>query len=161
MSEKIKNIWLSFIPVAVTGFICSYFTRQGVAGWYSQMITSSLTPPNYVFSTAWSIIYLLLFISFYRILATPHRLRNKAVRLFIQQLFIQILWCVLFFYLKQPLLGAIVMLWLIYTVFSMIRVFLQINVIAGILNYFYFLYICFATFLNFAFLYHNGYIINI
>ena len=161
MSEKLKNLLLSILPVVFTGVICSYFTRQGVQGWYSQMLTSELTPPNYIFSFAWSLIYLLLMISFYRILSTPHQLRSKAILLFTEQLFIQILWCVLFFYFKQPLLGAIIMLWLIYTVFLMIRIFLQINVIAGTLNYFYFLYICFATFLNFAFLYYNGYIVNI
>ena len=161
MSEKLKNLLLSILSVVITGSICSYFSRQGVSGWYSQMITSNLTPPNYVFSAAWSIIYILLIISFYRILETPHRLRSEAVNLFAEQLLIQILWCVLFFYFKQVLLGAVIMLWLIYTVFLMIRTFLQIDVIAGSLNYFYFLYICFATFLNFSFLYYNGYIVNI
>ena len=155
MSEKVKNVLLSIIPIMITGALCSYLTRTGVAGWYSQMAKSSATPPNYIFSLAWSIIYLLLIISFYRILAHPNTDKSYALRLYWQQLILQVLWCFLFFDARLPLMGGLVILWLVFTVYRMIRAFLKIDIIAGSLNYFYFLYICFASFLNWSFLYAN------
>ena len=156
MSDKIKNLLLSIVPVVITGAICSYFTRTGVAGWYSQMSTSSVTPPNYVFSLAWSIIYICLIISFYRILNTSNTDKAYAIRLFWVQLIIQILWCVLFFGAQMPLVGGLIILCLVWMVFKMIRAFLKIDKIAAMLNLFYFCYICFASFLNWSLLYANN-----
>ena len=70
MSEKSKNLLLAIIPVVITGALCSYFSRTGVSGWYSKMATSTITPPNYIFSLVWSIIYICLILSVYRILAS-------------------------------------------------------------------------------------------
>ena len=156
MSEKSKNLLLSIVPVVITGTLCSYFTRSGVAGWYSQMATSTATPPNYVFSLAWSIIYLGLMISFYRILNATNTDKSCAIRLFWMQLVIQVVWCVVFFAMQMPLIGGLVILWLVWTVFKMIRAFLKIDKTAAVLNLFYFCYICFASFLNWSFLYANN-----
>ena len=156
MSDKIKNLLLSIIPVIVTGAVCSYFTRAGVAGWYSQMATSQMTPPNYVFSIAWSIIYICLMISVYRILNAADNNKSYALRLYWQQLIIQILWCVLFFGEQMPLIGGILILWLVLTVFQMICTFWKIDKPAAWLNLFYFCYICFASYLNWSFLYANN-----
>ena len=160
MSNKLKNILLSIIPVVVTGAICSYITRTGVAGWYAQMATSSVTPPNYVFSIAWSIIYICLMISFYRILTSADTNKACAIRLFWQQLILQVLWCSLFFGAQMPLIGGLVILWLIWVVFKMIRAFHCIDKASAFLNSFYFLYICFAAYLNWSFLYANNLIIT-
>lgn len=156
MSKKIKNILLSVIPVIITAVLCSYFTQKGVRGWYSEMATSTITPPNYIFSIAWGLIYICLIFSFYRILSAPNTDKAFAVRLFWQQLIIQILWCILFFGAQMPLIGGLIILWLVWTVFKMINAFSHIDKIAGVLNYFYFLYIFFATFLNWSFLYANN-----
>ena len=156
MSNKLKNILLSIIPVVITGGICSYFTRTGVAGWYAQMATSSVTPPNYVFSIAWSIIYIGLILSFYRILQSHDNNKSYATRLYWQQLIIQILWCGLFFGAKLPLIGGVVILWLVLTVFQMICAFVKIDKLAAGLNIFYLCYICFASYLNWSFLYVNN-----
>ncbi|MBQ8465346.1 MAG: tryptophan-rich sensory protein [Alphaproteobacteria bacterium] len=156
MSDKVKNILLAIIPVIIVGGLCSYITRTGVAGWYAQMAKSSLTPPNYVFSVAWSIIYILLMISFYRLLSHVSTEKASAYRFYWQQLILQVLWCFLFFKAKLPLIGGLVILWLVITVFRMILAFLKIDKTAGFLNIFYLLYICFASFLNWSFLYRNA-----
>ena len=156
MSEKAKNILLTIIPVIITGLICSYFTRSGVAGWYGKMATSALTPPNYVFSIAWSIIYICLMLSFYRILQSPNTNKSYATRLYWQQLIIQVLWCGLFFGAELPLTGGVVILWLVLTVFKMICTFWKIDKPAAYLNIIYLCYICFASYLNWSFLYVNN-----
>ena len=156
MTNKLKNLLLSIVPVVITGAVCSYFSRTGVEGWFATMRENSYMPPNYVFSTAWSVIYICLMISFYRILSSTYPDKTLAVRLYWQQLILQILWCIVFFGMQMPLIGGLIILWLIIAVFRMIRAFLKISTFAGSLNYFYFLYICFAAFLNWAFLYGNS-----
>ena len=156
MSEKAKNLLLTIIPVVITGALCSYFSRTGVSGWYSKMATSTITPPNYIFSLAWSIIYICLILSVYRILASSDTNKAYALRLYWQQLILQVLWCVLFFGMQLPLIGGVIILWLVLTVFQMICAFWKIDKAAACLNIFYFCYICFASFLNWSFLYVNN-----
>lgn len=158
MSDKAKRLLFSIIPVLITGALCSYFTRAGVRDWFALSSQPEMMPPNYIFSVAWSIIYVLLMISFYRILSKKSQFKSQAINLYWQQLILQILWCALFFGAKEPLIGGLIIFWLIFTVFKMIRVFLKIDIAAGMMNYPYFAYICFAAFLNLAFLYTNGYI---
>ena len=160
MSEKLKNFLFSTFLVVVTGGLCSYFTRWGIANWYGMLEPVAYTPPNYVFSIAWSLIYAGLIVSYYRILNTNSEHKREAGRLFLLQLILQVIWCIVFFYLGLPLIAFLLIIWLISTVIRMIRLFLKIDVIAASLNYFYVLYICFAAFLNFAFMYANGYVVN-
>lgn len=160
MMNKVKNFLFSALPVLITGGLCSYFTRWGVADWYAQFDKPLYVPPGYVFSLAWGIIYALLIASYYRVLNTDSNLKPLAGRLFWQQLPLQVLWCFLFFYQGMLLAAFVVILWLIYTVLRMTGVFSKIDMTAGALNYFYIFYICYAAFLNFAFLYANGYVLN-
>ena len=154
MSVKLKNLIISIIPVLVTGAICSYFSRTGVKEWFGALTQNMFMPPNYVFSIAWSIIYILLTVSFYRILKSPAQNKTYAIRIYWQQLILQILWCGLFFGAQMPLIGGLIILWLDMTVLRMICAFFKIDKTAAFLNIFYLCYICFATFLNWSFLYH-------
>lgn len=160
MTRKLKNFLFSFFLVAVAGALCSYFTRWGISHWYADFTKPVYVPPSWVFSTAWSLIYIMLIASYYRILNSSTLFKREAGRLFLLQLMLQVLWCILFFGKGLFLPAFLVILWLIFTVWRMIRLFLRIDVTAGALNYFYFLYICYAAFLSFAFLYANGYVIN-
>lgn len=160
MSEKLKNFLFCLMMVVTTAGLCSYFTRWGISNWYSSFEKPTFSPPNYVFSLAWGIIYTFLIWSYYRILNSNTLFKKEASRLFLLQLLLQVLWCILFFYKGFILAGFIVILWLIFTVFRMIKIFLNIDVVAGAMNYFYIMYICFAAFLNFAFLYANGYVVH-
>ena len=86
--------------------------------------------------------------------------KKYAGSLFLLQLILQVLWCFLFFYKGMVLVGFIIILWLIFTVLRMIKIFTKIDTTAGVLNYFYILYISFAAFLNLSFMYANGYVVN-
>ena len=160
MSEKIKNFLFSAFLVVITGGLCSYFTNWGITNWYGFIPAVAYTPPNYVFSIAWSLIYAGLTISYWRVLNTTSEDKKYAGSLFLLQLILQIVWCFLFFYKGMVLAGFVVILWLIFTVLRMIKVFTKIDMTAGVLNYFYILYISFAAFLNLSFMYANGYIVN-
>jgi len=48
-------IWIVLL-IAIGGVIGS-FTKPEISTWYSALNRSTLTPPNYVFPVAWTILY--------------------------------------------------------------------------------------------------------
>lgn len=150
----------SVILVGVTAWLCSYFTRFGIDNWYSVLEKPAGTPPNEIFAPVWSLIYGLLAVSFYLVLSSSSPLRRPARQLFIAQLFMQIIWCILFFYegMLGAALGVIILLDLI--VGKMISIFGQIKPLAGYLNYPYLLWLCYATYLNFIFMSAQGAVVE-
>jgi tryptophan-rich sensory protein len=75
---------------------------------------------------------------------------NLALRFFIIQLVLNSIWSVLFFGLRSPLLGLveIIILWTI--ILLTILYFFKVSKIAGILLLPYFVWVSFATVLNFS-----------
>ena len=43
------NFIFSLVVVMITGILCSWFNRVGMANFYEQIQKSALTPPNIVF----------------------------------------------------------------------------------------------------------------
>lgn len=76
--------------------------------WYA-CVRPSITPPDNAFPLAWTIIYIMIAISFVR------TRKDKAIyRLFILNLCLTVLWCYLFFTQKAPKSAfvTIIALWL-------------------------------------------------
>jgi len=51
-----------FMPIII-GFLIGFFSKPD--GWYKQLKKPELMPPGYVFSIAWTILYILIGISYY------------------------------------------------------------------------------------------------
>lgn len=51
-----------FMPIII-GFLIGYFTKPD--DWYKKLNKPELMPPGYVFSIAWSILYILIGVSYY------------------------------------------------------------------------------------------------
>lgn len=51
-----------FMPIII-GFLIGFFTKPDA--WYKQLKKPELMPPGYVFSIAWSILYILIGVSYY------------------------------------------------------------------------------------------------
>ena len=146
---KLAKFLYSTALVVITAWLCSYFTRYGIANWYESFEKPAVTPPNEIFAPVWALIYGLMIVSFYQILTAASSLRQTAGQLFVAQLLLQIIWTFLFFY--EGMLGA---------VWQMIKVFKQIRPLAAYLNYPYLLWLCYAGFLNFVFLYAQGAVVE-
>lgn len=106
-------------------------------------------PPNYLFGPVWTILYLLMGVSFFLILQSPIKaLRKKAIIIFLVQLTLNFFWSFLFF--KFQLLGfafvEIILIWI--AILIMIFEFNKINRIAACLQVRYLLWVSFATVLN-------------
>ena len=156
MNQFFKFVY-SFTVVALTAFASAYFVNNGVELFYAQMMMPPMTPPNEVFSFIWSILYVLLILSYYFILISPDNIKaQNASLLFLGQLFLQILWSYLFFGTGYLLYALIVMFLLLWTVWQMIRTFASIDTKSAYLLYPYCAWLLMATYLNIGAVYLNG-----
>jgi tryptophan-rich sensory protein len=131
------------------GSISGIATSQSVDTWFVGIIKPSFNPPNYLFAPVWTVLYLLMGISFYLILtANKTTQRKKAIIIFSIQLLLNFCWSFLFF--KYHWLGIafieILLIWL--SIISMILIFYKVNKTAALLQLPYLLWVSFASILN-------------
>lgn len=114
---------------------------------YSYLNKPFLSPPNFVFPIAWTILYTLMGIS-YGILKNKSLVTNKIKIIYYLQLFVNALWSIFFFILNWRLFAFLWILLLIVLVVIMIFEFYKKNKIAGLLQIPYLLWLLFASYLN-------------
>ncbi len=157
---NVKKMLYSILVVVSTAFFCSYFTKFGINGWYQGIEKTSLTPPDSVFPIVWNILYVLMIIAFYLILKSPrHKEYKTAKTLFLSQLVLQIIWCFLFFYNGFIGLALGIIFLLDFIVWKTMFLFRKINPTAYYLMLPYFIWLCFASLLNFSFIVSQGLIV--
>jgi tryptophan-rich sensory protein len=148
--KKIIKLIFAILICQLAGIIGSFFTAPSVRTWYQTIQKPTFTPPNWLFAPVWTTLFLLMGISLYLILI---RRTNKQVKLgllfFGIQLLLNIIWSVLFFGLRNPLLGLIeiVILW-VFILLTIIS-FWKIDKRASYLLIPYILWVSFAMLLNF------------
>ena len=147
-------IIVSFIP----GIIGVLFTPHGPSNiWYNELSKSILTPSGWVFSVAWTILYLLLGIALFLIINEKKTRISKsnAYWLFIGQMALNFLWTYVFFGLHMAALALLVLIMLIVISIYMARAFRLINKAAEYLVWPYIIWMCFATYLNATIMFLN------
>jgi benzodiazapine receptor len=148
MNKIIKLLLCILLPLLVGG-ISGYFTSQSITNWYVFLIKPTFNPPNYLFGPVWTTLYILMGISFY-IIVNQAKIHWSLVAIFALQLTLNFLWSFIFF--NYHLLGLalieIILLWL--SIFTMIILFYKNNKWAAIINIPYFLWVSFATILNYS-----------
>ena len=140
--KKIKIFITIFTPL-LCGIIVGLLTNTNL---YKNIVKPPLSPPAILFPIVWLILYLLMGISLYYVI--KDQLDKKAIKIFIIQLTINLIWPFTFFTFSLYYLSAFLLLVLIYYVISMITYFYSRKKIAGILQFPYFIWILFALYLN-------------
>ncbi len=115
MKPVSKLIFSVLIPLIVGG-VSSAFTIPGVRGWYTTLAKPQFNPPNWLFAPVWTVLYIMMGISFYLVWkssAVP-LLKKRAMTLFAAQLCLNFLWSFIFFtlHLKAAALVEISILWI-------------------------------------------------
>ncbi len=150
MSNIIKFLFSLVIPLSAGG-IGSLFTTPAIPNWYETLRKPKFNPPGWVFGPAWTILYILIGISFYLVWSkTGFEKNKKALASFIIQLILNATWSILFFGLQNPFIALIEILLLWLAILLTIISFYQINKTAGLLLLPYLLWVTFATILNFS-----------
>ena len=124
--------------------------------WYDNLIKPFLTPPEWIFAPVWIVLYATLLVSLiiYAITITKKRKIDGYI-LFVSQMIFNLLWSPVFFYLHKIGLALIIVVGMDIMSFFMIKKFFSISRLAGLILIPYFIWILFATYLNFQFLVLN------
>jgi tryptophan-rich sensory protein len=114
---------------------------------YNSLQKPFLSPPSITFPIIWSILYVLMGIS-YGILEVNSLIDSKINLIYYSQLAVNLLWSIFFFLLKWRFFSFLWILLLLGLVLLMIIEFYKKNKTAGLLQIPYLIWVAFATYLN-------------
>jgi len=143
-----KKLIAAILICELAGAIGSVFTLQSIPTWYAALIKPGFSPPNWVFGPVWILLYALMGVAAYWIYISDDKRSKPALSIFGLQLVLNVLWSVVFFGLRSPLYGlmVIVLLWL--SILATIVKFHEIDKRAGLILIPYILWVSFALILN-------------
>ena len=143
---------LFIIACELAGVIGSIFTIQSIPTWYASLIKPPFSPPNWLFAPVWTLLYALMGIAAFLIWEKKRGAQKQsataALNMFGAQLVLNVLWSVLFFGLRSPLLGVLSIIPLFLTIALAMRQFHPIDKRAFWLMVPYILWVGFASLLN-------------
>lgn len=140
LSRKLFYLFLPVVLGSLVGFIISGSIN------YNELVKPPLAPPSWLFPIMWTIIYLLIGISYY--LLKQDNDNEVLSRIYYVQLGVNLLWSIIFFVFEARLLACIWIVLLDILVGLMIYWFYNTKKISGYLNILYMLWILFATYLT-------------
>ena len=149
-------MFLSFLPGIFGIMVSPISTGQNI--WYNSLYNSALTPAGWVFSVAWTILYILIGWALYLVMQSRDKRQQDKVSayvLFTVNIILNTLWSFVFFGAQSPKTALIVLVALIIVAIFMMRSFFRINKLAGYLIIPYILWMMFATYLNGMIIYLN------
>lgn len=138
----LKNGLIIFLPL-ILGGICSILINTKE---YQSFNKPPLSPPGIVFPIVWSVLYLLIGISFY--LAKKGNSNDKIDLIYYLGLAFNLIWPFIFFNFKFYFIGA---MWIVLIIIFLVRLmilYFKVNKIAVYLQIPYLLWLCFALYLN-------------
>ncbi len=138
---KYKRIIYSLLPIiggGIVGLIISSYMD------YQDLIKPPLSPPGFIFPIVWTILYLLMGISYY----ISNSDDKELDQIYLLQLLVNFLWPIIFFVLKMYFSAFLWIILLLILVVVMIKEFLRIKKLSGYLQIPYLLWLLFATYLN-------------
>lgn len=152
--KEIKNFIISvLIPLLVgyaSSFLSQIISKVDTSTYYSQLIKPSFAPPSYVFPIAWSIIFVLMGISYYIINKNNDNQKIKdALFYYYLQLALNFVWSILFFGLDLRFTSMVDIILLLGVVIIMMLKFYKIDKRALYLNILYVLWLLYAGVLNY------------
>ncbi|MDF0715203.1 tryptophan-rich sensory protein [Muricauda sp. 334s03] len=151
MKKRIVYIAISVLVCLVIGFLSSIATQSSVNDWYVTLSKPSFTPPNYLFAPVWTALYILMGIAAGIVWSKGyhHIWVKTALYHFVFQLLLNALWSIVFFGLKNPFAGMVVILALLTMIILTIKWFRVISKPAALLLVPYVLWVGFAAALNY------------
>lgn len=142
----IRNAFYIFLPLllgSIIGLIISNSLDYGIIN------KPFLSPPGYIFPIVWSILYILMGLSYF--LYKNYGKENKKVdKIYYYQLFVNLLWSIFFFVLKWRLFTCIWTIILLLLVIYLLILFFKYYKPSFYLNIPYLIWLIFATYLTFG-----------
>ncbi len=152
MKSKIIKIAIAVVICLLIGFLSSFATQSSVNDWYVTLNKPSFNPPNWLFAPVWTVLYILMGIAagIVWVKGYYHVWVKTALYHFGFQLLLNALWSIVFFGLKNPLAALFIILVLLTMIALTIKWFNVVSKKAALLMVPYFIWVLFATILNFS-----------
>ena len=144
MKNALVYVKSILIPLLV-GILVSLITSSAME--YANFIQPSFAPPAILFPIVWTILYVLMGVS-YGILKSSFLTNDKIDSIYYFQLFVNAMWSIFFFNFEWRFFSFLWILLLIALVVSMIKEFYAKNKVAGLLQIPYLIWLIFASILN-------------
>ena len=141
LSQKLLYILTPLIGGSIVGLIINKSID------YNYLVNPPLSPPSYLFPIVWSILYLLIGISYY-IYRKNNNDNPLTIKLYYIQLILNYLWSIIFFTLKLRTLAVIWIIVLAITIIYLMIIFYKEERTSFYLFIPYILWVLFATYLN-------------
>ncbi len=120
--------------------------------WYNSLIKPAFTPPSEAFAPAWIILYIMIGVSFFFFAKTGFsKAKIFPLILFFLQLAINLVWSTVFFNMQNIGLSAVLITALWVLLLATIIAFHKFSKIAAYLLIPYFLWVTYATYLNYGY----------
>lgn len=150
--KDFHKLIISVIGCELVGILGTPFTSTAIPNWYAFLNKPFFAPPNWIFGPVWTVLYFLMGISFYLIWKQGWKKKNNkvAAKFFLAQLALNFIWSPIFFGLRNPLLGLIIIIALLILILLTIKKFFSISKTASYVLLPYLLWVSFATLLNAA-----------
>ena len=138
-----KKLFYLFFPL-ILGSLVGVIISGSID--YKDLIQPYGAPPSWLFPVMWSIIYLLMGISYY--LLKQDNDNEVLSKIYYIQLGVNLLWSIIFFVFKLRLVACLWIILLDILVGLMIYWFYNTKKVSGYLNFLYMGWILFATYLT-------------
>jgi len=146
-----KRLIVSLALPQLAGIAGSLFTVSAIPDWYANLQKPLLSPPNWVFGSVWTLLYILMGVSVYLVWQRvgDSKKDRRVLWLFWIHLFFNALWSVIFFGLHNPgaALVNLIIIWLF--VIVLISKFWRVRKLSSCLLIPYLLWVSFAGYLNY------------
>ncbi len=142
--DLLKNLFYLFFPIII-GSLVGFFISKYID--YSSLVKPPFAPPKILFPIAWTIIYLLLGVSYY-LLHKNSTVSSKEKFIYYFQLVVNYLWSFIFFVFKFRFLSILWIIFLDILVYYMVYLFFKKYKVSAYLNIIYLIWITFATYLT-------------
>ena len=155
--QVFKFIVALAVCFGASGLGALFMAQGSIDTWYAQLQKPSITPPDWVFGPAWTILYLLMAISVFLVWekGLDYPKVKLAISLFLIQLTLNAIWTPIFFGFHSILLGLIDIVLLFIAILVTLLVFKSISIPASILLVPYLLWVGYAAILNGSIYYLN------
>ncbi|MFG1240193.1 TspO/MBR family protein [Xanthobacter autotrophicus DSM 597] len=138
------------VLMLAVGAVGGAVTSPAIPAWYEGLVKPGWTPPNAAFPIVWTLLYLMMAVSLWRLWdkVPPSTARSVAIGLFLAQLALNFLWSPVFFGLQAIHAGLVIIIGLVVLLALTVRATFPLDRIAGWLLVPYLLWVCYASTLN-------------
>lgn len=153
--KEVRNFIISILIPLIVGYLSNTLSNLlaglSTSTYYSQLIKPSFAPPGILFPIVWTILYILMGISSYKIFKKGYDLPKVKDAMFYYwlQLGLNFIWSILFFGLGLRFTALVDLILLIIVVSIMIYKFGKIDKKAMYLNIPYLIWLLYAFVLNY------------